>query len=493
MGNNLKNDAIKGARWGTIENFSSLGITFIVGIVLSWLLTPYETGLIGSLTIFIAISISFIDNGFSSAIIRKSNPSQEDLSTAFISNFLISIICFLVLYIFAPLIGAYFRENQLIPILRTFSFVLIINAISIVQRALLVKNLLFKELTICTLSSSILSGCIGVFLAFKGFGVWSLVWQQISKQAVNSIMLWIIGKWRFTFCFKMDSFKELFSYGSKILISGILDTFFKNLYYPVIGRYFSITDLGQYTKAEQFSNVTTNNLSQIIQRVTFPVLSKVANSTERLNNAFRTMIKTTILISSILCFWLSAVSIPFITGLIGEKWLDAAKLLSILSYGGVFIPLHYLNQNLLQIIGDMKLYLKLEIVKKVILTISIIIGLVYGLTVLMWGAVFSSVITYLIFAYYGGKRSGYSVIKQILDIIPPILISYLGTLICGIASYYAIYLIKNYTNIQSTSIINLSGVGLGSLLGIGLIVLFYTIFPRKEWQEVKNLINIFKK
>jgi O-antigen/teichoic acid export membrane protein len=220
MGDNLKQTAVSGARWGFIENISSMGITFIVGIILARILSPEQYGLMGDLAIFIAISISLIDNGFSAAIIRKPEPTKEDLNTTFLTNFGISIICFIVLFACAPLVSDFFNEPQLTLLLRVLSFILIVNAVSIIQRALIVKNVDFKRLTVCTVTSSLFSGIVGIWMALTGCGVWSLVGQQVSKQVANSIMLWMLGTWKPNWKFSKKSFKELFSYGSNVMITG---------------------------------------------------------------------------------------------------------------------------------------------------------------------------------------------------------------------------------------------------------------------------------
>lgn len=493
MGDELKSKAISGARWGFIENFSSLAVTFIVGIVLARILSPEEFGLIGSLTIFIALSISFIDNGFSSALIKKQNPSSSDLKTVFTTNLCMSLLCYCILLVLSRPIAVFFSADELAPLLRVLAIVLIINSFSIIQRVLLIKEVDFKRLTVCSLSSSILSGCIGIYMAYDGYGVWSLVGQQLSKQFFNTVLLWILGKWRFALGFCKNSFKELFSYGSKVLIGGILDTLFRYLYYPFIGRYFSTFDLGQYTRADQFSNVTSNNISQIIQRVSFPVISKVQDDDERLRNSFRTIVLVSALLSSFLCFWLCGISHPLILGLIGSKWLPAVWMLQIISLGGMFVPLHYLNQNILQVKGKMKQYLALEIFKKVLIALSVVVGVIWGLKYLLWGFVAANALSYFVFSYYSGIYSGYSLLQQFSDIIRPLIVSLICALVCAFAAVGVIWVCKNYLLWYNITWTNLTGVAIGSLAGIGAMFLIYKIVPGKEFSEALNLLKIWKK
>lgn len=502
MTDTLKSKAINGARWGFVENISSMSVTFIVGIVLARLLSPAEFGLIGYLAIFIAVSISLIDNGFSAAIIRKPEPSREDFSTTFITNFAISLVCFAVLYLCAPLVASYFSEPQLTMLLRVLSFVLIVNAVSIIQRVIIVKALDFKRLTKCSLTSSIASGFVGIGMAAAGCGVWSLVGQQLSKQIVNSAMLWILGNWKPEWKFSKSSFRSLFSFGSNVMLTGILDTIFKNIYYPVVGKTFSSGVLGQYTRADQFSSVTSTNFTMVVQRVSFPVLSKAQDSDERLRNAYRTIVKVTMLISFFVAFWLSAVSLPLIKGLIGEKWIPAAYFLQVICLAGAFYPLHALNQNILQIKQKMHLYLALEITKKIILAVTIVAGILCcnlyhdggaaGMKVLLWGMVVAAVLVFFINAYFSGKYINYPVIRQAMDILPSFFVSFADALLTGFLSALFIYISKNIFGWYNATWTNLCGVAFGSAIGIMILVLYFHFFPRKEFAEVKNLISIWK-
>ncbi len=494
MGDNLKIAAVKGARWGFIENFSSMAVTFLVGFVLArWFLGPEEYGLIGELTIFIAISISLIDNGFSAAIIRKPAPTREDLGTTFITNFAISLICVALLFFGAPAVSRYFAEPQLVPLLRVLSLVLIFNAVSIIQRVLIVKAIDFKRLTVCSLSSSLLSGVVGIGMAFKGYGVWSLVGQQLAKQASNSILLWILGRWKFELKFSYRSFRELFAYGSNVMFTGLLDTLFRNIYYPVIGKSFSAAQLGQYTRADQFANVTSNNLSQIVQRVSFSVLAKTQDSDERMKNAFRTIIKVTMLVSFFAGFWLSASSSALILGLLGEKWAGAAWFLSIVALAGMFYPAHALNQNILQIKGKMKLYLSLEILKKVLFAVSIAAGILAGsLEVLLWGMAAVSVAVFFINAWFAGKYIGYSLASQVADLARPFVVSLVSAAAVLFVSEGLHVFFRDTLGWYDVTWTNLLILALASLCAVALVVAAYRLFPGKEFDDLKGILKLRK-
>jgi teichuronic acid exporter len=280
----LREKAIKGVSWSFVDNIANAGITFIVGIILARILSPAEFGLIGMITIFIAVSNSIVDSGFSSALIRKVEPKDVDYNTVFYFNLCLGIGLYLILFYSAPAISRFFKEPSLISITRVMGTILIINAFGIVQRSLLVKEVDFKTQTNISLIASIISGIVGITMALKGFGVWSLVAQQILRQLLNSIFLWVFNKWRPALEFSKDSFQELFGFGSKLLISGLMDTIYNNIYFLIIGKYYSAVQLGQYTRAEQFNSIFSSNLTSLVQRVSYPVLCSIQDDDERFVN-----------------------------------------------------------------------------------------------------------------------------------------------------------------------------------------------------------------
>ncbi|MBR2135746.1 MAG: lipopolysaccharide biosynthesis protein, partial [Bacteroidales bacterium] len=431
--------------------------------------------------------------GFSAAIIKKPEPSRNDLSTTFVTNLVISLVCFGILQVAAPYVASYFDEPQLKALLRVLSLVLIINAVSIIQRVLLVKAVDFRSLTKCSVSASVVSGIVGIWMAFRGYGVWSLVGQQISRQLVNTLMLWIVGSWKASLVFSRRSFRELFSYGSNVLFTGLLDTVFKNIYFPVIGKGFGTDVLGQYTGAEKYSNVTSNNLSQVVQRVSFPVLSKVQDDIPRLKNTFRTILKVVMTVSVMMSFCLSVLSCPFIVGLVGERWAQAAHILSIICIAGAFFPAHYLYQNILQVRGKMKLYLAMDILKKVLMAVSIVIGIVFkDLDILLWGLVAASVLTFVIYAYCSGRVIGYTPLEQLKDLLPMFLACIVISLIVGLVS--GTFQVLCFNNLwYDPTWTNLASVAVALIVGALLVVAFWKFLPKKETREIKNLISFWKR
>ena len=249
----LKQKTVSGLLWSFVDTIAGQGITFIIGIILARILSPREFGLIGMITVFIAISESFINSGFSSALIRKKDCTNIDFSTVFYFNLAAGILFFLILFFTAPFIAAFFNEPQLTAIVQVLGIVLIIDSLTLIQRTILTKRIDFKLQARISVIASLGSGVIAIVMAYKGFGVWSLVAQRIAKQGLNSIFLWLWNRWKPLLVFSMQSFKELFGFGSKLLVSGLIDTLYRNIYYLIIGKFFSAQELGYYTRADEFN------------------------------------------------------------------------------------------------------------------------------------------------------------------------------------------------------------------------------------------------
>ena len=423
MAGSLRHKAIHGVGWSFIDNIASSGITFLVGLVLARLLTPEEYGIMAMIAIFIAVSNSIIDSGFSSALIRKTRIERIDYNTVFYFNLTVSILIYVLLYIAAPAISVFFKEPVLVEVVRIIGWVLIINALAIIPRTQFVREVDFKTQTKVSLISSVSSGVIGIGMALGGMGVWSLVGQQLSRQFLNTLFLWVYSKWHPVWEFSRKSFNELFGFGSKLLLSGLLDTIYKNIYYIVIGRFYTSAQLGQYTRAEQFNTIFSSNLTSIVQRVSYPVLSSIQEEPERLREAYRQIIKTTMLVTFACMLGLAAVAKPLIIILIGEKWLTAVSFLQIICFSGMLYPLHAINLNILQVKGRSDLFLKLEIIKKTIAVFPILIGIFYGIEYMLWGSVLTSFIAYFLNSHYSADLIRYSTIEQIKDVLPVFAVS----------------------------------------------------------------------
>lgn len=412
----FRNKATKGLFWSFLDNSSNQIIQFITGIILARLLSPREFGLIGMLTFFIAISQSFIDSGFSSALIRKKNCSQDDYSTIFFFNLIVGAFFCLVLITFSGFISDFFNEPQLKTLLQVLSLGLVINAFTIIQKTEITKRIDFHLQMRISVISAIFSGVVGISLAFSGFGVWSLVAKILSGYLFTSILLWIWNRWRPALVFKLKSLTELFSFGGKILLAVILNTIFQNIYLLVIGKVYTASELGFYTRADQFKAVTQQNLTMVVERVTYPLFSEIQDNNARLLSGYKKLLKHSMFISFLMMFVLSAISKSLVITLIGEKWIVSASYLQLLCFAGVFYPLQSLNRNILMVKNRSDLILKLEILKKMIFIPIILVGVLLSIKAMIISLIVLGIVESFLDSYYSSKLINYSFLRQLADI-----------------------------------------------------------------------------
>ena len=472
----LKKQAVSGIIWSSIERFSVQGLQFIIMIIMARILSPRDYGLVGMLTIFIAISQSLIDSGFSQALIRKQNRTNIDNSTVFFFNILIGIILYVIFFLIAPYVSLFYHTTELTLLMRVISIGVIFNSLAIVQRALFTIDLNFKIQAKASLTATIISGIIGITMAYKGYGVWSIVIQQLVNLGCNTVLLWILAQWRPILVFSQKSFNELFSFGSKLLASGLLDTIYRNIYLIVIGKFFSASTLGYYTRSQQFSDFPSANLTGIMQRVTYPVLCKIQNNNEQLANVYRKFIRVSAFVIFPLMLGLSAVSKPFIIIILKEQWIFSATLLQILCFSGMWYPIHAINLSLLQVKGRSDLILKIEIIKKINGIIILCITIPLGLISMCYGQIISCIISFFINTYYTGKLLKLGFIKQIKDLSHIIVLSF--------SMWGLIHIIVPYINGYINQLIICICTGIIYYLGIAYIFKF---------SEFKELISIIRK
>ena len=414
----LKNKTIKGMGWSALENVTRMGVTFVVSIILARVLSPEQYGLIGILTIFIAIFNAIVDSGFTNALIRKQDTTDTDYSTVFYTNLVLSVALAAVLFFCAKPISVFFERPELVLLTQVMSSVVIINALSIVQRVRATKAIDFKTQTKITFISSIGSGVIGIAMAYMGYGVWALVSQQISNQLLTTFFFWFYNKWTPKLIFSWASFKEMWAFGSKLLASGLIDTVWKEVYQVVIGKCYSPATLGLYTRAKQFADLCSSNLTSVVQRVSYPVLSSIQDDRVRLKGAYQRIIKTTMLPTFVLMLGIAACADSMIYVLIGEQWLECVSMLQIICIYGMLYPLHALNLNMFQVQGRSDLFLKLEIIKKIIGVGPLLLGVFVNIYWMLAGTLISSLISYYLNAYYSGPFLNYSIKEQVKDILP---------------------------------------------------------------------------
>lgn len=416
----VKERTISGLIWSFIDLLASQGIQFIVLLILARILAPEHFGLIGMVAIVIAVSNSIIDSGFSQALIREKEVARAEYSTIFYFNILMSSLLYTALYVAAPYISAFFNESQLMIMIRFLSFGIVINSFAIIPRVLLIKKLQFRTQSLITMISSTLAGIISVYLAAMGYGVWSLVVQALMTQALQTIILWTVTKWMPARAFEMSFFRRLFRFGSKLLLSGLIDTFYQNIYSLLIGRLYPAAMLGYYTNAAKLTDVIANSTTAALQRVTYPVLSGFQDDTLQLRNMYERLIRLAAYIMFPLMIGLLTVADSFIPLLLGEQWIHSIGYFKLLCLAAMIYPLHALNLNILQVKGRADLFLKLEIIKKSLLTLLIGASLLFSLGIygLITAAVLCSYLSLFINTYYSAREISYSVQEQLKDLIP---------------------------------------------------------------------------
>lgn len=413
----LKEKTTKGLFWSFIDQFSTQGIGFIIGIILARILNPSDYGMIGMLSIFIAVANTFINSGFGTALIQKKDRAQTDFSTVFFFNLLVAILLYSALYISAPYIANFYELKELKVITRVVGLNLIIGALAIVPRTILNINIDFKTQTKISIISIVFSGSLGIYMAYNGYGVWSLIIQSLFSIILQTFLFIYFIKWKPSFLFSTQSFKQLFGFGSKLLAANLIDTIYTNIYSLVIGKRYSASELGQYTRAQQLESFPASNITSIIQRVTFPVLCSIQDDTTRLLDAYRKLIKMAAFLVFPLMFLLVLIAKPLILILLTDKWLPAVELFQILCFSGMLYPIHAINLNILQAQGRSDLFFKVEIWKKSIGIGILIITLPFGLKTLLWGQVISSFVALYINTWYTQKLYEYGLFKQGKDII----------------------------------------------------------------------------
>lgn len=473
MPQSLKQQTATGLKWSAIERIVNQLVNFVVAIIMARLLTPADYGLVGMVAIFIGIGQAFVDSGFSQALIRKQDRTEEDNSTAFFFNLFVAILFYLILFFAAPLIASFYDEPLLTPITRVIGLSIIINSLCLVQRALFTINVDFKTQSKASVTASIISGVVGIGMALGGCKVWAVVGQQLSNLLINTILFWVFSTWRPKKFFVWGSFKSLFGFGSKLLASGLLNVIYSNIYSLAIGKVYSATDLGYWSKAKQFSDLPSNGPTDIIQRVVYPILCKIQSESERLQNVYRRFIRLSAFVVFPLMLGLAGVSHSFVLVLLGEQWEFVAGLLMIICFNKMWTPIHAINLNPLQALGRSDLFLRLEIIKKIIGVIVLVITIKFGLLVMAIGGVIASLLSWVINTYYTKKLICVGLWIQLKDIAPTLLLSIL---------MFAIIMAFNFV-VDNIYVELIGGVGIGMTFYLGAAYVM-------KYPEMSEIVDI---
>lgn len=475
MADSLKSKTLHALFWSFVEQIGLRGVQFVVGIILARLLLPEQFGLIAMLIIFMAISSSILDSGFGAALIQRQCVTEKDASSIFYFNLLVGVIAAVCLCGLAPWVADFYEQPVLTPLLRVMSIVLVINAFGLVQNVLLVKALDFRTQTKVALIASLLSGMIGMGMAYRGFGVWSLAVQQLSSAAFRTALLWIFSQWRPAWLFSMQSLREMFGFGSKLLCSSLLNTIFNNIYLLVIGKLFSPADLGYYTRANNLQQLPSHTLSGMVARVTFPVFSTIQDDPERLKRGMKRALTTLVLVNFPLMIGLAVVARPLVLVLLTDKWAPCIPYTQLLCLAGLMFPLHLINLNVLQAMGRSDLFLRLEIIKKVMVALNIVITWRWGITAMITGQIITSLVSYYLNAYYNKALLQYSIWEQIRDLYPYLL----NAMLMG-AIVYAI----TYLPIASHMILLVCQIVTGGVV----YLLFCRIFRFPAYMDLQRMV-----
>lgn len=414
----LKAQAIRGVFWSLLDRIGQQGIRFVITIILARLLVPQQFGLVGMLSIFIEVARTFIDSGFSAALIQRKEATDVDICSAFYVNVLIGLLAMGLFCVAAPWVADFYDLPILAPMMRVLSLSLLIGSLTCVQTALLCRHIDFKTQLKVGMAATTLSGVIGIAMAAEGFGVWSLVAQYIGSSFFRTVFLWVLSAWRPKLVFSLASVREMFGFGSRLLASGLLNTIFENIYLVVIGKLFSAAHLGLYSGARKIQDMATINITGVVMQVAFPVFSVIQDDPARLKRSMRKAMMTLALVNFPIMTGLALAARPAVCVLLTEKWAASVPWLQLLCIAGLLYPFHSLHLNVLMAKGRSDLFFLLEVIKKILIVILIAITCRWGVTGMLWGQIAMSVSGYYINSYYTTRLIGYSLKEQMADLAP---------------------------------------------------------------------------
>lgn len=434
MNSSVKHQTVNGVLWRIVETGGTQMIQFIISVVLARLILPEQFAEIAMLSIFTAVASVFINSGFSSALIRKIDRTQADCDTVFYFNIVVSLLSYGILYYIAPSVARFYDIKELEAILRVSSLSLVIGSMAGVHRTLFQARMEFKKLAKYNVLALLISGSVGIYLAYRNYQVWALVVQSLVSVSISTIFIFYSSPWRPTSQFSWVSLKEFFSFGSKLLGSSLIDTTYKNIYSVVIGKFFPHSDLAYYNRANSLKGLSSAFPMSVVQSVTYPALCKLQNNDELLRSSYRKLIQVGAFIIFPLCLGLGAVAYPLINVLYTTVWIYAASLLEIIVFAGMWYPIHAINLNLLQVKGRSDLFFRLEIVQKMLGVIILCVTLPFGLKVMCYGEILLSILCLFVNTYYTGKLLNLGFIEQMKDIFPSFILSILMFTLCKIVS-----------------------------------------------------------
>jgi O-antigen/teichoic acid export membrane protein len=408
----LKQKAIKGVAWSFVDKGCVKLISFAIGIIIARILTPADYGVVGMIMVFIVIANIIVDSGISQALVQRKNRSEADKSTAFFFNVTIACVCYIILFLLAPAIARFYETPILIPVLRTLGINVIIMSLATVQRANLQADLDFRTIAIVNILGVLASGAIGIAMAYTGFGIWAIVFQQIASFATSTVVYWILGKWRPTMEFSMQSFKALWKFGSKLLAAGLVATILREIYTVTIGKIYRASELGYYSRAVQTTDMVALTTNDMINAVTFPILSSLQDDKDKMISVYSRMLGMTAFFIFPIMTLLAVIAEPLTTVLLTDKWLPIVPLMQWLCFARMFTPISALNMNILNAVGRSDLFLKLDLSKLPLTIITMVITIPLGVKAIVIGSFIDTFICYFINAYLPGRMFSFGIIAQ---------------------------------------------------------------------------------
>lgn len=449
----LRKQTFSGLIWTFADTFLLRGVSFIATIVIARLLGPSEFGLIGMISVFLAIGTSLVDSGLSSSLIRTQDADDTDFSTVFYLNLGMSFLVYIMLFLAAPYIAGFYNQTILTNVIRLYCFSFLISAFSSIQLAILDKEMQFRKMMLYNIPGVLIGVSVGIALGYLGYGVWSIVWMYLTTQIIQSLVLWSFSKWKPSRTFSKEKMKYHYGFGYKLMLSGLLDTVFKNIYNILIGKFFSVRSLAFYERANTFNEYPVSILTSIIARVSYPLMAKMQMEKERLAAVYQQLLQLTFFITAPLMLGSAAIAKPLFLLVLGTQWLPAVPFFKIICLASMLYPIHAFNINVLKVSGRSDLFLKLEILKKIIVVISILIAFQFGIYGLVWSSVITSFLSLIINTHYSSDIINYTTKNQLLDMLPTFMIS----VVIFFIMTYIVSLLETYSNYLQIILPTLAG------------------------------------
>ncbi|MDM1348443.1 lipopolysaccharide biosynthesis protein [Myroides marinus] len=474
----LRGQAIVGVIWTVADTFILRGLVFVTTLILARWVGPAEFGLVGILTVFIALGTSLSDSGLSASLIRASNRDSDDYTTVFWLNLGMSLVVYLILFLSTPFIAEFFKQEALVSLVRVYCLSFVISAISAIQLTRLTIDMSFKRIAKLNIPGTLIGAAVGIYVGYIGYGVWAVVVMYLMIQVIQSMCLWIFATWRPSFTFNKEKAKYHYGFGYKLMLSGLINVVFQYLYDIVIGRLYSVKTLGFYERSHTFNNYPVTIITSVVSKVTYPLLSSIQEDKERLGTVYRKILRITFFLVAPIMTLAAAVAKPLFLVVLGEAWLPAVPFFQILCLASMFYPIHAFNLNVFMVLGRSDLFLKLEVIKKIVVVIALGIGLLFGIYGMLWSSVVVSYIALLINTYYSADLIGYSQKQQFLDMLPSLLFALL--------SAGGVIIFDSYISFSSILLQIITEICLGGIVYLGLNMciksepLFYSISIIKE-------------